>query len=80
MKEGQTDLNLGVVHCEGQNLTECQPIKMAVVVARPILTSWAKNKVPPLFKMFISMYKKDFPKKIFFFAFKGRPAAIFFAL
>ena len=34
-----------------------------VSVAQPILTSWAKNKVPPLFKMFIYMYKKDFPKK-----------------
>ena len=50
-------------------------------LARPILPSKAKNKVPPLFKMFIYIYKKDFPKKnIFFFAFKGRPEAIYFAL
>ena len=48
---------------------------------RLILTSFSKIKDALFFKMFIYMYKKDFPKKnIFFFALTGRPEAIYFAL
>ena len=51
------------------------------MVARLILTSYSKIKDALFFKMFIYMYKKDFPKKnIFFFALTGRPEAIYFAL
>ena len=71
----------GCVHCEGQNTTEFQPSKMAVVVARLNLPSYSKIKGSLFFKMFIYMYKKDFSKKnIFFFALTGRPEAIYFAL
>ena len=54
---------------------------MAVVVARLNLPSYSKIKGSLFFKMFIYMYKKDFPQKnIFFFALTGRPEAIYFAL
>ena len=50
-------------------------------IARLILTSLSKIKDALFFKMFIYMYKKDFPpKNIFFFALTGRPEAIYFAL
>ena len=45
------------------------------------LTQYSKIKDALFFKMFIYMYKKDFPQKnIFFFALTGRPEAIYFAL
>ena len=55
--------------------------KWRVRLARLILTSYSKIKDALFFKMFIYMYKKDFPQKnIFFFALTGRPEAIYFAL
>ena len=52
-----------------------------VILARLNLTSKSKIKGSLFFKMFIYMYKKDFPQKnIFFFALTGRPEAIYFAL
>ena len=56
-------------------------IMMAQALARLNLTSYSKIKGSLFFKIFIYMYKKDFPKKnIFFFALTGRPEAIYFAL
>ena len=53
----------------------------SVSLARLILTSYSKIKDALFFKMFIYMYKKDFPKKkYFFFALTGCPEAIYFAL
>ena len=71
--------------CEFHSIFQCKVTSLFIIVdmtlARLNLTSKSKIKGSLFFKMFIYMYKKDFPQKnIFFSALTGRPEAIYFTL